>query len=154
MADFYADSSALVKRHVHEIGSAWFQALAASTTGHMIITANISIIEFYSALNRRVREATLDPADYSRIATDFDALCGAQYTLIELTNPVIGRARQLLEQHPLRAYDVVQLASALITNNTLIAAHLPALTFLSADQRLLSAAQAEGLAVDNPNLHP
>lgn len=154
MADFYADSSALVKRHVHEIGSAWFQAKVAPDAGNMIVTARISIIEFYSALNRRIREITLAPTEYARIATDFDALCNAQYTLIELTPPVVERARHLLERHTLRAYDVVQLASALITNSRLLAAGLPALTFLSADQRLLTAAHAEGLAADNPNAHP
>ena len=154
MADFYADSSALVKRHIRETGSAWFQTLVANPARNLIITANISIVEFYSALNRRIREATLDPADYSRIAIDFDALCSTQYTLVELSSPVIGRARLLLEQHPLRAYDVVQLSSALITNSALLTAGLPALTFLSADQRLLSAAQTEGLAVDDSNAHP
>lgn len=154
MADFYADSSALVKRHIDETGSGWFQALLAPTAQNVIITANISIVEFYSALNRRIRESTLTLADYSQIATDFDALCGAQYTLLELTNSIIGRARQLLEQHPLRAYDGVQLASALIANSTLLTAGLPALTFLSADQHLLAAAQAEALAVDNPDAHP
>jgi predicted nucleic acid-binding protein len=153
MADFYADSSALVKRHIHESGSVWFQALAALDAGNMIVSARISIVEFYSSLNRRTREATLDPAEYARIAADFDALCNAQYALIELTPPVVERARLLLERHALRAYDVVQLASALITNSTLLAASLPALTFLSADQRLLNAAQAEGLATDNPNAH-
>lgn len=154
MGDYYADSSVLVKRHVQELGSAWFQALAAPAAHNLIFTASISIVEFYSALNRRRREATLDLAYYQAIAADFDALCVAQYTLIELTNQVIERSRELIEHHPLRSYDAIQLATALVTNRTLLLADLPALTFLSADQRLLSAAQAEGLAVDNPAAHP
>lgn len=71
MADYYADSSALVKRHIPEIGSAWFQALAEQVTGNAITTARMSLAEVYSALNRRIREATLDAADYARIVTDF-----------------------------------------------------------------------------------
>jgi len=47
MADYYADSSALVKRHVNEIGSGWFQALADSATGNVITTSRISLIEIY-----------------------------------------------------------------------------------------------------------
>jgi hypothetical protein len=39
-------------------------------------------------------------------------------------------------------------------NAALIAAGLPNLTFLSADNRLLSAAETERLATDNPNKHP
>lgn len=39
MAHFYADSSALVKRHIAESGSAWFQALAAPPAGNAITTS-------------------------------------------------------------------------------------------------------------------
>lgn len=35
-----------------------------------------------------------------------------------------------------------------------MATGLPALIFLAADQRLLAAAAAEGLTVDNPNNYP
>lgn len=154
MADFYADSSVLVKRHVPEAGSDWFQSLAAPAAGHLIITARISLVEVYSALNRRLREAQLDPNDYAQIAADFAALCAAEYELAELTPAVIQRARQLLERYPLRAYDAVQLASALLTNETLQAIGLPDLTFLAADTRLLTAAQAEGLSTANPNDYP
>jgi uncharacterized protein len=154
MADVYADSSALVKRHIPEVGSIWFQGLADPVAGNVITTARISMVEVYSALNRRIREATLDVTDYAHIVADFDALCAAQYTLLELTALMVERARRLVEHHPLRAYDVVHLASALTANDALAAAGLPPLTFLSADDRLLNAAQMEGLATDNPNAHP
>jgi hypothetical protein len=52
MAYYYADSSVLVKRHVHEMGTAWFRALAEPTAGNVIITTRISMVEVYSALNR------------------------------------------------------------------------------------------------------
>ena len=65
MTDYYADSSALLKRHVHEVGSTWFQALADPLGGNTIITARISMAEVYSALNRRLREAHFTAADYA-----------------------------------------------------------------------------------------
>jgi hypothetical protein len=154
VADYYADSSALVKRHVYEPGSDWFQALAEPTTGNLIITARVSMVEVYSALNRRLREAHLSGADYAQIVTDFAAVCLTEYQLVELTEVVVERARLLLEHHALRAYDAIQLASALTSNDTLQAAGLPPLTFIAADNNLLTAAQAEGLATDNPNDHP
>lgn len=154
MADYYADSSVLVKRHIAEIGSAWVQALVAPASGNLITTTHISVVEIYSALNRRVREATLDHIEYARIITDFDALCADQYTLVDFTESITARARDLLEQHPLRAYDAVQLASALVVNDVLTATNLPSLLFLTADDRLMNAALAEGLAADNPNRYP
>ena len=66
---------------------------------------------------------------------------------------VLDRARRVLEQHPLRAYDAVQLASGLVANDVLLAAAIPPLTFLSADTRLLNAAALEGLTTDDPNLY-
>jgi predicted nucleic acid-binding protein len=154
MADYYADSSALVKRHVLETGAAWFQSLAEPAAGNIIITSRISMAEVYSALNRRLREAHLSILDYAQIATDFAAMCASEYEIIELTTTVIERARLLLERYPLRAYDAVQLASALIVSDALQAGNFPPLIFLAADDRLLIAARAEGLATDDPNAHP
>ncbi len=57
----------------------------------------------------------------------------------------------LLLVHPLRAYDAVQLASAMLAQFRLETASL---VFLTADDRLLTAAAAEGLLTDNHNLHP
>lgn len=53
-----------------------------------------------------------------------------------------------------RAYDAVQLASAITANRALHAARRSRLTFVSADDRLVKAAAAEGVIVDNPNDHP
>jgi predicted nucleic acid-binding protein len=154
MAEYYADSSVLVKRHVHEAGSAWFQALTDPAISNIVITARISIVEVVSALNRRVREANISSNDYSDLVTDFLDTCTTEYELVELTEAVVAQARQLLERHTLRAYDAVQLASALIAQQSLLSAGLPTLTFLAADDRLVHAAQAEGLPTDNPLLYP
>jgi predicted nucleic acid-binding protein len=59
----------------------------------------------------------------------------------------------LVTKHPLRAYDAVQLASAMRVQARALA-KIPGLTFLTADDRLKSIAQAEGLSADNPNDHP
>jgi len=48
----------------------------------------------------------------------------------------------------------VQLATALAVNASYLAAGLPALTFVAADDDLIAAAQAEGLAAENPNNPP
>lgn len=154
MATYYADSSVLVKRHVVERGTGWVQALTDPVAGHVFMTSRCSIVEVASALNRRQREGSLSAAQYARISADFEALCATEYQLVDLSAQVVDRAWRLLERHPLRAYDAVQLASALLADSVLRATAAPALTLLAADDRLLAAGQLEGLAVDNPNLHP
>lgn len=129
MANYYADSSVLVKRHVNELGSQWFRGLVDVANGHLIFTARVSLVEVYSALNRRAREAHLALADYTALASDFTA-CAAEYQLVELTPPVVDHVRSLLERHSLRAYDALQLASAQLTHNALAANQLAPLTFL------------------------
>jgi uncharacterized protein len=145
MADYYADSSVLVKRHVRESGTDWFRTIADPASGQ---------VEVYSALNRRVRETVLTPDQYAEIAADFAALCLTEYQFIELTSAVVVCARHLLERHTLRAYDAVQLAAALTARDSLVSVGLAAPVFISSDDRLLTVAQLEGLLADNPSLHP
>ncbi len=76
-----------------------------------------------------------------------------EYSVIELSEPIIQRSEDLLLAYPLRAYDAVQLASALDNAARLTAAGLASPLFVSADRRLLAAAEAEGLATDDPNQH-
>ena len=64
---------------------------------------------------------------------------------------VVVLARSVLERHPLRANDALQLASAMIANTAVVDAKLSPLLFLSSDDRLNAAAASEGLVVDNPN---
>lgn len=154
MPVFYADSSVLVKRHLPEPGSAWFRALTAPRLGNRIETARLSLIEVVSAFNRRVREGTLPSTNYVAVRDDFLARCRRSYRLVPITNSLLGRTRGLLERHPLRSYDALHLASALEVNIQLTGAGRAPLTFLAADARLLAAALAEGLAVDNPNNYP
>jgi uncharacterized protein len=76
------------------------------------------------------------------------------YTVIGVTVEVVYQAEDLLERYPLRAYDAIQLASALVANRRLSATGLPELLFVSADTRLLNAAIAEGITTDSPDAHP
>jgi predicted nucleic acid-binding protein len=153
MADYYADSSVLVKRHLHEAGTRWMQQLCAAIPGHSIISSELCGMEVVAAFNRRVREGSLASAAYPIIRNDFLAVIQQDYDIMPLTTMLASHVRTLLERHPLRTYDAIHLASALQANDQLIAAALPPLTFLAADGRLLAAAQAEGLATDNPALY-
>ncbi len=151
MAWLYADSSVLVKRHVVEAGTAWMLALTDGAAGNRVITAHVSEVEVVSAFNRRRREGTLSASQYAALVDDFVALCTSEYQIVALSQAIIDRCRLLLEAYPLRAYDAIQLATAVLSNQALVMSGQPSLTFLVADRRLREAARAEGLSVDNPN---
>jgi uncharacterized protein len=154
VATFYADSSVLIKRHILETGSDWVIRLTDASSGNLIFTASITQVEGLSAFNRRVREDALSDAHYPEVAENWMKTCAEVYQIVVFSPEVVTVSRRLLEAHPLRAYDAVQLASAIISNDTITAAGSPPLTYLAADKRLLDAARVEGFAVDNPNDHP
>jgi hypothetical protein len=90
----------------------------------------------------------------NRVISDFERCFLRQYTVIQVDRTIFTRAAALCRVHPLRAYDAVQLACALVFRDDNLAAGQPAPTFVCADTTLLSAAAAEGLPVENPNDHP
>ena len=53
MALYFFDSSALVKRYVHERGSVWVRDTTASPRGHLIHISLLTVAEIASALARR-----------------------------------------------------------------------------------------------------
>ncbi len=150
---YYADSSALIKRHISETGSAWIKQEFSLPSGNNVITSKLSIAEVLSGLNRRKREISISAAEYAKFSKDFTAVSRFQYELMDLTDAVLLESQRLLETHPLRAGDAIQLASALLANAQLQSANLPALIFLASDARLLTAANSEALQTEDPQNH-
>jgi predicted nucleic acid-binding protein len=152
MVTYYLDTSAALKQYVNEVGSEWQKHTLSRDT--VIVATQLLIVEVASALNRRVREGTVEHHDYARLSGRFRDDCRDVYQLVILDDAIVDVAYALLERHSLRAYDAVHLATAITVNRWLVEAGEAALTFLCADNHLLAAASAEGLAVDNPNDHP
>lgn len=153
MTTYFLDSSALVKRYISESGSAWVRALAAPSTGNSVIVAEIARVEVVSAISRRRREGTLSTNQVNQVISDFRTDIATQYQIVELDEILYELASLLLLVYPLRAYDAMQLASAIKAQLTF--GFPPAsVVFLSADEQLLDIARAEGLVTDNPNYYP
>jgi predicted nucleic acid-binding protein len=153
MMVYYLDTSALIKRYVTEAGSHWLVGLVNATYNPLLFTSRLTMVEARSVLARRKREASITAQDHTDALAAFAEDCLTHYRFIEFDLAIVDLAGELLERHPLRAYDAVQLASALRIGRVLETADLMLPIFLSADDRLLTAAQAEGLPVDNPNQH-
>jgi len=154
MTAYFLDSSALVKRYVIETGTNWISSITDSRAGNAIIISQITQAEVVSAVMRRKRDGTITPRSAHAIRLLVDRHANRDYQVVALTRQIIQRAEDLLETYSLRAYDSIQLASALDSNTRLLASGLPPLTFLSADIRLITVAISEGLTTDDPNAHP
>ena len=154
MAVYDLESSALVKRYVTETGTAWVRGLVAPTAGNTVLIAQITGVEVVAAIALRARRGTTTPADAAAVAVNFRLDFVRGYYAVPLTLAIVMQAMDLTEKHGLRAYDATQLATVLQVLSESRANGTPVPVFVSADVQLNAAATAEGLTVDNPNLHP
>ena len=153
MTLYFLDSSAATKRYVVETGTAWVRELTASTSGHAVAVAQITSVEIISGLARQAREGLISALEMQKLRLLVGTHIALEYAIVEFEPSVVQRAEDLLLAHPLRAYDAVQLASTLDLRARLSATGLAAPIFVSADRRLLAAAETEGLLTDDPNRH-
>ncbi|TKJ24522.1 type II toxin-antitoxin system VapC family toxin [Blastococcus sp. CCUG 61487] len=136
----FADSSALVKLYADEPGHAQVRDLS------LLVVAQLARVEVPSAIWRKHRMGELDATAARVLATAFEAdWFGTEeqpprFAAITATAAILDEAAQLCAVHGLRAYDAMQLASALTAR-----AHLPELRVLAAfDGHLRAAAAVEG----------
>jgi predicted nucleic acid-binding protein len=150
VAAFFFDTSALVKRHVTEVGSSWVRSQTAARAGHTLYIAGITAVEMTSAITRRQRGGSLSAAQGGAIYGHFRRHLAQRYIVLEITPPLMAAAMLLARSHGLRAYDAVQLSAALDIQRGHRHAGLAPITLVSADQALNDAAAVEGLPVEDP----
>ena len=126
-----------MKRYLAEPGSERVRALfrrrlrvAASRVSHAEVAAAVARAWREKLVDATVRDTLLD-----RIAADF-----GKVDVTEVRRAIIERVPALVLRQPLRAYDAVQLVSALTLKE-----RGAAVDFWGADGRLVDAARAEGL---------
>jgi predicted nucleic acid-binding protein len=100
-------------------------------------------VEVWSALCRMRREGRLDSPGMRVARRRLQALA-ASWVEVDDVLTVRGRAQRLLEMHPLRAADSLQLAAALV----LVGERPERVAFLSLDVRLAEAAEKEGFDIE------
>lgn len=154
MALHYLDASALVKRYVAEAGSAFVTRVSDPAGSNETYLATLGCVEVVSALYRRVNTGTLMFAAARHAEQVFRGELRSFLQPIDLNPSILARAMGFAKLHVLRAYDSVQLATAVELQVRRRALNLSLPIFLSADQRLNQAALAEGLLVDDPNRYP
>lgn len=138
----YLDSSAVVKLYVAEVDHALVRELPPPSA-----VSALARVEVPAAFWRKHRVGELTASDAALLSRGFeDDLLGAEgldplFTTVPVSPNVLAEAARLVAVHPLRAYDGVQLATALLVERAL---NSP-LLFATFDRALNAAAQAEGL---------
>jgi predicted nucleic acid-binding protein len=132
----YFDTSAFLPIVIEEQTSAiasrlWDEADRA-------VSSRLLYVEGRAALAMARRMDRLDERQLRTAVNDFEAL-HEQLDMIEITESLVGEAGALAERFGLRGYDAVHLASARLVND-------PEMVLAAADQTLLGAARAAGIA--------
>ncbi|HET6201650.1 MAG TPA: type II toxin-antitoxin system VapC family toxin [Planctomycetota bacterium] len=134
------DTSAVVPLVLREPTSGSFARLYVSDPA--VIVWCLTPLEVGSAVCRKRREAVLG-SPQMRGARHRLSKLGADWTELDDVSAVRGRARRLVEVHPLRTADAVQLASALVA----VGDRPEGFSFVTLDARLAEAAEREGFEV-------
>ena len=137
----YLDTSAVVKLYVEEGGATTVRRVVRDAT--QVGTSRVTYVEARAAFARRFRERGFSPAAYEGLIRSFNQEWET-YVRLDVTEPLIKLAGDLAERHALRAYDAMQLASALTLQREL---HATQVGFVAADLHLLKAAAHERLAI-------
>lgn len=105
----FIDTSSLIKRYIEEDGSEIIDKYYKNE--NEIIISPITPIEFISALQRKLREKTIDLETYHRAISEWSKE-ELSYNIILFNKILVSEAIKLIENGPLRTLDSLQLASA------------------------------------------
>lgn len=139
----FADSSALVKLYANEEGYAQVRMLKA------IIVSVLARVEVPSAIWRKQRLRELNAADARVLIDDFEAdYFGTdaeppRFAAVITTADVLDEATRLCAAHSLRAFDAIQLSSAIVARS----ADPTCATLAAFDSALRLAASREDFAL-------
>jgi predicted nucleic acid-binding protein len=154
MALAYLDTSALAKRYLPEVGSAWVARLCRQEP---VATSLVAIPELASALARRTRQAALTTQQRDALFQAFVRDARA-FTMVEPNQAIAQQAAILLLTAPLpvrlRTLDALHVASAQLAFARAHRRGVATGSFITADRALLDAASWAGLPTLNPEDYP
>lgn len=140
---YYLDASALVKRYHVERGTAHLDAVFAEPEATFII-ASITIAELTSAVVRKREAGEISEKALQRTLSKFSEDLLTEFWILDIERHHIHDAQELILRHGLRTLAALQLSLLRVTRTL-------APVFLCSDSRLLAAARAEGIAVQDPS---
>ncbi len=146
MANVYLDTSALLKLYIEEDGADRVTHIVEDAEDGQVVILDLTKVEARSAIRRREREGDISGPDAERILRQIEDDASALFLVQPLTSAVMEEAARLIDRHPLRTYDALQLAGCLVVRE----ATPEPVTLVCADMCLCDAATNEGLTTLNP----
>jgi uncharacterized protein len=148
VALYYLETSALVKLYVYEPGTEHLVRLSASDAGHRFAILSLAQVEFSSAIRRQQRGGEISGAEADALIESFLQHLEGRFVVQPFTESLLDVALALIDEHPLRGYDAMQLAGYLMLRSV-SGAEQP--IFVCADKALLTAARNEGCPILDPS---
>ena len=145
MANYFFDTSSFLKYYIEENGSDTVQALVEDPDGGFLVILDLTILEARSAIRRLEREGNLSSERANDIIRQIEFDSTTIYSVQQIATSM-RESKQILDRHALRTLDALQLAGYLIARQGIPSP----LIFVCADNRLLDAAEQEGLDTLNP----
>lgn len=146
MSCYFLESTAFAMLFVQERGTdALIRLMEAIEDNRKLISASTPL-EVYAAIRRRERAGAISTED-ATTALEILRLESARMVQQPLNPAVLEAARQLLDRTQLSWPDTLQLGAALVARDMFQGTEI---IFVSASQRLLEAARAEGLHALDP----
>jgi predicted nucleic acid-binding protein len=149
---FYFDASSLATRYAPESGSALVHATLDTVPNARLILLNIGLGEIVSILVRKRNAGAISHTYFRQVLLNFQSeiVRAADINKVPVTGRLVTASFPLIVAHSINSTDALILKSALTTARRLRATG-DDLVLVASDQRLLRAAQAEGLTTFDPN---
>ncbi|MCK4410774.1 type II toxin-antitoxin system VapC family toxin, partial [Candidatus Bipolaricaulota bacterium] len=110
----YLDTSALVKLYIEEAGSQEVKAMAKRA--RIVSSSRVAYVEARAGIARKHREGELSKEEYAQLIKDLKQDWD-NYFIVEVSESVAKLGGELTGKHPLRGFDAIHLASALLLRN-------------------------------------
>ena len=134
----YLDTSALVKRYFREPHSD--KVISGWKSATQIVTSFVAYAETVASVYRKKREAGLADSLIQKIVRSFQEDWQG-FIRVEINDELNEYVDRVMERHPLRGFDAIHLASAIVVHE-----RCPEnFVFACFDDRLSLAARLEGL---------
>ena len=149
---FYFDASGLVKRYTEEVGSDRVDFLFQNVPLNRLMCLAIGVAEVFSVCVRKKNDGRITRHQFEQAVgyLDYEVInVESDFETLSAQNVLIWESIGLMDTHSINSVDAILLCSALdIATN--LRNEENELVLIASDQRLLRAAQIEGLLCFNP----